>query len=490
MNTPTPTRRLLLAAVSLALLVRIPPPDLAASVAVGEPAVAAQPAPPARFGFRAENVPIKQALALFAKANGLNIVPDLDVVGDVTVEFEDLPLDLAMQALLEANGYYFVREGALLRVRGRQTRLFHIDYIHATRSGQGSSAVQISSGGGSAGGAGGAASAGASAGSEGSTMTVTNNSTINFWGDLSEQIKSMLSETGSVTINSLAGTVLVSDSYRTLQNVAAFLESVTESIVRQIDLEVQIYEVAMSKGFQLGIDWSRLGAGLDTQFATGLIVRNPAFGPAVLESGLTVNQVFQKGIDGVLEALSQQGRLKVVSKPRLRTLNNQPAVVRVGQDLPVFLRQSIASTGDNPVITENITIQTITVGTVLSITPQVSADGRITLDLSPAVSRLVRMESSGGGPDATTAPVIDIRQASSIVRVRDGDTVVMGGLVQDGESTTVRKVPLLGDIPLLGRAFSGEVRSSERTELVFFLTPRIVNDRDPSNQSAPRAPDP
>jgi type II secretory pathway component GspD/PulD (secretin) len=183
----------------------------------------------------------------------------------------------------------------------------------------------------------------------------------------------------------------------------------------------------------------------------------------------------------VVEALAQQGNLKVVSQPRLRTLNNQPAVVRVGQDLPVFIRQSLASTGDNPVITENITIQTVTVGTVLSITPQVSPDGIITLDLSPAVSRLVRMETSGTSSSATSAPVIDIRQASSIVRVRDGETVVMGGLVQEGESTTHRKIPILGDIPLLGKLFSAQATAKERTELVFFLTPRIVTDVDAGN---------
>jgi type II secretory pathway component GspD/PulD (secretin) len=155
-------------------------------------------------------------------------------------------------------------------------------------------------------------------------------------------------------------------------------------------------------------------------------------------------------------------------------LNNQPSVVRVGQDIPVFVRQVTQSPGNPPVITTNESIQTITVGTVLSITPQVSSSGLITLDVTPAVSRLVRTETSATGQ--TNAPVIDIRQASSIIRVRDGATVVMGGLVQDSSSTTRRKIPVLGDIPLLGKAFSGNYESSERTELIFFITPRVVSD--------------
>jgi type II secretory pathway component GspD/PulD (secretin) len=179
-------------------------------------------------------------------------------------------------------------------------------------------------------------------------------------------------------------------------------------------------------------------------------------------------------LSAVIDALKQQGTLKVVSTPRLRTLNNQPAVVRVGQDFPIFIRQVTTAPGSPPVTTVTESVQTVTVGTVLSITPQISSDNLITLDLTPAVSRLVQVATSATGD--TNAPVIDIRQASSIVRVRDGATIVMGGLVQDSSTTTHRKIPILGDIPLLGKAFSGEYKTSERTELVFFLTPRIVHD--------------
>lgn len=436
------------------------------------------------FSFRAEGVPIKQALVLFAQANALNVVPDLDVEGEVTVDFKDLPLDLAMSALLEANGYYFTQEGRLLRVRNRETRLFQIDYIHVTRAGTGSNAVQISSGGGGSSGGSGGSGGGSSGGSEGSSMTVTNTATINFWGDLSDQLKSLISEKGSYTINSLAGTVMIRDSHRNVETIAQFIRSVTASVVRQIDLEVEIYEVALSDSTQLGINWQRVETSLDTTFSTipgqlglpdgsGLIVQNPVFGTPPGGPGIRIGHT-RGGTSLVLDALRQQGNLKVVSKPRLRTLNNQPAVVRVGQDIPVFLRQVTQQPGTPPTVTVTENVQTITVGTVLSITPQISADGLVTLDVTPAVSRLVRTETSASGD--TNAPVIDIRQASSIVRLRDGDTIVMGGLVQDSSNTTRRKVPVLGDIPLLGKIFTGKYDTTDRTELIFFVTPRIVQD--------------
>ncbi len=450
--------------------------------------------PSTLFSFRADNVPLKQALALFARANHLNIVPDLDIDGAITVEFHDLPLDLAMQALLEANGYYFVDDGRLLRVRNRETRIFQIDYIKTTRTGQGSNAVQISSGGGSSagssGGSPGGGSSASSSGSEGSTMTVTNTSTNNFWGDLNDQLKSMVSPTGSYTVNSLAGTVLVRDNHHNIAMISDYLTSVTASIVRQVDIEVEIYEVALNNSSQLGINWQAVSNRLNTTLTSlpgtgatgliaalpssgGLIVQTPVFGTPPGAPGAQVQ--WQHGNNAaVLDALKQQGDLKVVSRPRLRTLNNQPAVVRIGQDLPVFMTQVTQSPGTPPIITTNETIQTITVGTVLSITPQISSNGLITLDVTPAVSRLVGIATSASGN--TNAPVIDIRQASSIVRVRDGATVIMGGLVEDTLSDTKRKIPGLGDIPLVGKAFTGDYKSGDKTELVFFLTPRIVAD--------------
>lgn len=502
-RTSLPLRALLLAAPLIAPFAAAEDAAPLAPAVAPVPAAAPVPGIPAvvpstLFSFRADGVPIKQALALFARANSLNIVPDLDVEGDVTVEFRDLPLDLAMEALLDANGYYFVQDGRLLRVRNRETRLFQVDYIHVTRSGQGSNAVQISSGGSSSSGGGGGSSGGSggAGGAEGSTMTVTNTSTINFWGDLGEQLKGLVSESGAFTINSLAGTVLVRDRHRNIETIAGYLARVTQSIVRQVDLEVEIYEVALNNTSELGINWQKVSSTLDSTFSTipgqigipssgGLIVQSPIFGGTPPATGIRI--AHQRGtISAVLDALKQQGDLKVVSKPRLRTLNNQPAVVRVGQDLPVFVTQVTQSPGSPPVISTNESIQTITVGTVLSITPQVSADGLVTLDITPAVSRLVRTETSATGN--TNAPVIDIRQASSIVRVRDGATIIMGGLVQDSSSSTRRKVPVLGDIPLLGKAFTGNYKTSERTELVFFLTPRIISDAASETSAPPPAP--
>jgi MSHA biogenesis protein MshL len=456
-----------------------------AGVALAAPSANAQvPEPTAAeptFSFSADNLPLRQALALFARANRLNIVPDLEVDGMVTVEFHDLPLAEAMQALLDAHGYYFEREGRLLRVRREVSRLFRIDYIHATRAGQGSSAVQISSGNSTSGSGGGGGGGGSS---EGSAMTVTQTSTIDFWASLAEQLSALVSESGSFTINSLAGTVYVRESHRRMQEIARYLDDVVASVARQVEIEIEIYEVVLGNSSQFGINWQRVSQRLDSVFTTlpgtlalpsggGVIITQPSYGDAPPAPGIRIGH--QRGAtEAVLDALKQEGELRIVSKPRLRTLNNQPAVVRIGQDLPVFSRQVTQSPGSPPIVTETETIQNVTIGTVLSVTPQVSADGVVTLDVTPAISRLVRTAVSASGN--TSAPVIDIRQATSIVRLRDGATAVVGGLVQENATSTRRKVPVLGDVPVVGRAFTGNYENSERTELVFLITPRVVRD--------------
>jgi type II secretory pathway component GspD/PulD (secretin) len=119
-------------------------------------------------------------------------------------------------------------------------------------------------------------------------------------------------------------------------------------------------------------------------------------------------------------------------------------------------------------------VELVTIGTILSITPQISETDIVTLDVSPVISSLVNVELSPSR--TTTAPQVDIKQASSLVRLRDGETVILGGLIQNSSARSVRKIPLLGDIPKLGELFTGRVNSKQKKELVIFLTPRIVRE--------------
>ena len=408
------------------------------------------------FSFNAVDIEMKRALSLFAESNGLNIIPDQDISGTITVAFKNLPLDLAMEAIIDAHGYYFTKKGALIRVRNFQTRFFDIDYINTVRTGTGSNDIQFSSHGGEE--------------EQGSTMSVSANSTIDFWQTIRDQLDTMVSEQGSYTVNSLAGVVSVTERYARMDEIATVLEKISDSVVRQVELEVEIYEVSLNNSQQLGIDWTIVSNSLPAEFNAGLIIPQTAVGSGFEGNTFSITHNPNNNLF-IIEALEQQGNLKVLSKPRLRTLNNQPAVIRVGQDLPVFRQIVTQSPGDPPIVAVEEEIENITIGTVLSITPQISGDGMITLDISPAVSRLIRNEISA--VTGASAPVIDVRQASSIVRIKNGSTVVLGGLVQTQSNTITRKIPFVGDIPIIGKAFRGYRETTINNELVIILTPTI-----------------
>jgi type II secretory pathway component GspD/PulD (secretin) len=180
----------------------------------------------------------------------------------------------------------------------------------------------------------------------------------------------------------------------------------------------------------------------------------------------------------MINALKQQGDLKTVAQPRLRALNNQTAFIKVGEDRPFFRLQQSTTFNQGGTTTpfnqtqENFTVSTITIGTILAVTPQIDANGIITLDVLPAITRLQSIVTSPDGRQ--TAPVTEVKQASTIVRLKDGETAVIGGLISEESGDSTRAVPVLGAVPVVGRAFKSKATLRNRTELVIFLTPRLI----------------
>ncbi|MCP5523371.1 MAG: secretin N-terminal domain-containing protein [Verrucomicrobiales bacterium] len=449
------------------------------------------------YSFEAFNTEIKIALAAFAKANKLNIVPDSDVTGTVTLSVHDLPLEQMMRALLEANDFSWEEDGGLIRVKANRTETFKVDYLRLSRTGQGQNSASLSAGGsgggrggssGGGGGGGGGASGGSGGGGGGaqggSTINLTADNPVDFWKELQEEVGKLLTAKGKETmaVNMTAGMIQITDRPSALRRVARYLSDMEAGVERQVDLEVKLYDVMLDDEFQLGIDWEMAAqAGSAALLPGGSTIVNAPIGgltPSASTLNLSGTWTFQDGqVSAVLQAMQQQGEVKVISKPRIRTMNNQTALIKVGTETPFFSQSSTIVPGVNSsgsTVLQDDEVTTITVGTILSITPQIAEDEWITLDISPVLTSLVAVELSP--TETTTAPVLDIKQASTIVRVRNGSTIVMGGLIQDSKSRTVRKIPIAGDIPLLGKLFQGRYEASRKKELVIFVTPRIVQD--------------
>jgi len=410
------------------------------------------------YRFRADNMTLPDALALFAKTYQLNIIVDPDVVGAVNVNFRDLPLKNAMEAILDIHGCYWEEDEGLIRVHLMETRTFSIDYIRLKRSGKGSSQATVSSGTSS--------SSGESAGS----IHLGEEDEISFWEEFGDQLESLMSDEGLLVINKLSGTIQITDRHRNIVTIESYINAVGAALHRQVEIEVKIVEVTLTDDSSLGIDWSRVDLG-NAILSASASVSNPVGGTSAKTA--TLNIAYSgDDLDAVLNALKEQGQVKVVSQPRIRTLNNQPAMIKVGTEQSFFILESEEDedTGDRTV-TE--TRNTVTVGVVLSITPQISEDDWVILNVVPIITRLVDKVES---PLGSTAPVLDVKQSSTLIRCRNGEMAVLGGLIQDELSDTERKVPFLGDLFLVGTLFKGTYNSKVKRELVVFLAPRIIED--------------
>jgi MSHA type pilus biogenesis protein MshL len=460
------------------------------------------------YSFRATGQPVRLALSQLATAYKLNIVVDQDVEGLVTVDLNKLPLEKVLEAVLEPLGLAWSWQDGLLRVSRLETRTFNIDYVRLVRSGSANSTTTTSLSGSGGGGGGGSA---------GDTSSrVAQQDSINFWEEVEEQLEAILERSdadyggsgvrpmettvqtdretnitteltrrvreseGRLVIDRTSGTVQVTTTRARMKNVVEFLKRVTAGIKRQVYIQAKVVEVSLSDDQSLGIDWNAIDFG-SLVLSTSATIANPAGGFTALPAALTGTYVrsFSSGeldaIDGVLTALKEQGQVKVVSQPRISTLNNQSAIVRVGTERTFFTKEINEDRNDQgAVINREITYDptTVTEGLVLTVTPQISEEGMITMDVNPVLTNIRGVDQS---PDeAANAPQLDIKQTSTLVRMYDGETIVVGGLIQETVSETDRAVPVVGEVPLIGSLFSGNYDKQVRKELVIFLTPNII----------------
>jgi MSHA type pilus biogenesis protein MshL len=452
---------------------------LTAAALAAEPSVLDRP-----VGYlRLEKAPLDAALRTVARGCQTNVLIDPDITGEVTVDFNQGTLRSALTALTAPAGYDFEETPDGILVRHRKTVLYTIDYPQLTRSGSGSASITL-----------GGASGGnnqnsynnlpAQLGPNGNVADATqvsisqeNHNT--FWSGLETELRSMLREGDSLVLNKFSGVAQVTAPVRRHETIRAFIELVNQRITQQVEIEARLVEVTLRDEQKLGIDWDlATGTNGNLQWHGTAPLQVPGVGGALLATNSFTANLGLGRATAVIHALRQQGEVRAVAQPRLRALNNQTAFIKVGEDRPFFrLQQSTTFQQGGTTVPvnqtqESFSISTITIGTILAVTPQIDARGMITLDVLPAITRLQSIVTSPDGRQ--TAPVTEVKQASTIVRLRDGETAVIGGLISDDRGDTTRAVPFLGAVPVLGRAFRSKAALRNRTELVIFLTPKLI----------------
>jgi MSHA type pilus biogenesis protein MshL len=318
------------------------------------------------------------------------------------------------------------------------------------------------------------------------------------WKDMESQLKTLVSEQGKISVNSLAGTILVTDRKKNLERVANYMAVLTTRITRQVDLDVRVLDVSFTDDRQFAIDWEKVVKQVGQTTLTASAVMTPSGIATTIFPGLSGTTIpslsisnVNGTIDSIIKAIEDQGKVRVTSQPRVRSLNHQAAVIKVVRQDPFFTSQSnVLQSQSGNAQGNNVQVNSVETGTVLSITPQISDDQKIMLEILPSVSTLdgtvdftqTTTTTNAVGPPTTTistnatAPKLSQKQASAVVRVNDRDTVAMGGFIEDYVQQSRKKIPILGDIPLIGTLFTGMVEGNFRKELVFLVCPTIVRD--------------
>lgn len=434
--------------------------------------------------FRADRSPVGAAFLALGHSYGLTFVLEPGLRGEVTLEARDRTLRETIDAVAGCLGLCWERRGRTVTVRRSIMRCYEIDYPQMTRSAQGASSVVLSAQPAAAYPAGAPVAAAVpllpSGGSDQTSVSIQQQNQTTFWGDVQAELAALAQPGETVAVNRLAGLAVVTAPPARQEDFARLIETVNRRIARQVRISARVLEVSLDSSRALGVDWAlaaRKAGGLRLS-GVGTATALSDLGGRPLGPGTVSGTVATSGVSAVVEALREQGEVRAVSNPSVVSLSNQTAFVKVGTEQTFFSRSSSTTVSQAGAAapfsaTQSAYVQNaITIGTVLYVTPQVNRDGTVTVDVLPAVTQLIGIDASPDGQQ--TAPRMDIKSLSTIARLRSGESILIGGLIRDEKDRRTRSVPLLGDLPLLGRAFGTSASSSARSELVIFLSAEPV----------------
>ncbi|MDF2155623.1 pilus (MSHA type) biogenesis protein MshL [Vibrio sp. CAU 1672] len=452
-----------------------------------------------RFRIQANAVEARSFFASLVKGTEFSVAIHPAVKGRITVSLSDVTLDEVLAVVQDMYGYDVVKSGKVIQVypAGMRTVTIPVDYLQFKRSGRSLTSIVT----GSVTSAGASNSGGSSSDSDssssdnsdsGSTTASTGGTRIetitesDFWPMLQQSVASLIG-TGkgqSVVVTPQASVITVRAFPDEIREVREFLGVSQQRMQRQVILEAKIMEVTLSDGYQQGINWSNLSASIGN--SGSIVVDRPASVLPPLDAigtllgGQTNVTISDGSFDAVLSFMSTQGDLNVLSSPRLTAANNQKSVIKVGTD-EYFVTElsSNAGNGENSNAVPEVELTPFFSGISLDVTPQIDDSGNVFLHVHPAVIEVqeeVKKLNLGGDFQNVQLPLAksSIRESDSVIRARDGDVVVIGGLMKQHNLEQVSKVPFLGDVPALGHLFRNTSNVTRKTELVILLKPTVV----------------
>ena len=468
-----------------------------------------------RFDIAVKNVPARTFYMGLVTDTPISIVVSPEIQGNVTLNLKQVTVEQVLQALEDTYNYTYNRipGGYEVLPNTLKTQIYAVNYLELQRngnsdmrlhSGEVTEVVQgqggSSSGGGSVSSGGAASSANNGANSsvggigsvgatsiQGSIGRIETKSTVDFWMKLQSTLENMVGKEAdrSVTVNPLAGVVVVRAYPKELKQVEAYLDLVQNSMDRQVLIEAKILEVTLNDRYQMGIDWNAFNRARLNSIAdfpnTGITLSD-------FPNAYSATIKWTSSFITTIQLLGTQGNVQVLSSPRVATMNNQQSLIKVGTD-EFFVSGITPGAAVLGAVTQPVEqITPFFSGITLDVTPQIDSHGDITLHVHPSISLVTEQikelflgatKAGVSGPEPTTsaAPLAHstIRESDTIVHAKNGQVVIIGGLMQNQTTEDIAELPFFGNVPFLGTLFRATKQTSQKSELVILIKATVVN---------------
>lgn len=468
-----------------------------------------------RFDISVNAVAADQFFLSLVDGTDYNMVIHPEVTGSITLNLRDVTIPDVLEAARDVYGFEFISTAYGFQVLpGRlRARIYQINYLNIERSG--SSQTSVSSGSLTANNTGtdtdGTANTG---GGVAGTEIRTEQSLTSFWTELQDSVQAIVGagDGRSVVVNPQSGVVVVRALPNELREVEAYLQATQLIVQRQVVIEAKFIEVRLNENYQSGINWSSLLTPGDNSITTSnigggsvLVGESGLSGLAGNSGNLDPNNfsaisgaaasafggVFSLALDfgdftAFIELLKTQGNVQVLSSPRVATMNNQKAIIKVGSDeyFVTDISTNNVSTATTTTLQPDIELTPFFSGIALDVTPQISQEGDVTLHVHPSISEVIDQQKTvtiGNLTQQLPLALSTVRESDSIVRARSGQVIVIGGLMQETINDQDAKTPFLGDLPGVGKLFNHKKNASVKSELVILLKPVVVRGADEWN---------
>ncbi len=406
---------------------------------------------------QARRTPIGDVLLALFKDSDINLMIDPAVqTTECTFDIKRSTVEEAFEALLQSVDLGYEWDGSFLRVRDSMHDTVTVDLMESSSS---------SGGGGSGGSKSSGSSGGASGGSGGGSSG-------GFWEEMETNLPKLLGEGASFVVNRTASTIHVQARPSGIRRLREVVGTTMGRANKQVSLEARVLEVRLENEYSLGVNWSLL-PGLFNTSKTGLASGGSVASQLAPSGGSALTFGILKSGDWsvFVDALQQQGQVRVLSSPRVSTMNNQSASISVTDQIPYITRDVV---DDQGVARTEFGVEFVKAGVILNVRPMIGEEGILSVSITPQVREQTGTVVTPDG--LITVPIISEREATTTVRVADGQAIALGGLRSTRKSETRQGIPFLMDLPFLGAAFSNTVQSRTEVELMIVLVPRVLDD--------------